>query len=186
MDISCCIYWTQALFTLLFCICLDRTLSESPDKKWYAAFPSIWMACSSRLLSLQSACCFHHKLVCCMRLSGQVNSSVCRHVHIYSNCMQVEVQRQKQQRRQQQLQSAQRSSSVIWRLISQGWLKSTYAFADHTRNALILSVFAFKVSTQMPRWLGLSSVSRYKIITYVHGHRFQDMFCVAWTHKAAI
>ncbi|KAL0056265.1 hypothetical protein WJX82_009363 [Trebouxia sp. C0006] len=57
----------------------------------------------------------------------------------------VEVQRQKQQRRQQQLQSAQRSSSVIWRLISQGWLKSTYAFADHTRNALILSVFAFKL-----------------------------------------
>ncbi|KAA6419431.1 MAG: Peroxisome biogenesis 12 [Trebouxia sp. A1-2] len=57
----------------------------------------------------------------------------------------VEVQRQKQQRRQQQLQSAQRSSSVIWRLVSQGWLRSAYAFADHTRNALILSVFAFKL-----------------------------------------
>ncbi|DBB06285.1 TPA: hypothetical protein ACH3X1_011860 [Trebouxia sp. C0004] len=57
----------------------------------------------------------------------------------------VEVQRQKQQRRQQQLQSAQQSSSVLWRLVSQGWLRSAYAFADHTRNALILSVFAFKL-----------------------------------------
>lgn len=57
----------------------------------------------------------------------------------------VEVQRQKQQRRQQQVESARRSSSVIWRLLSQGWLKCAYAFADHTRNALILSVFAFKL-----------------------------------------
>ena len=59
--------------------------------------------------------------------------------------MQVEVDRQKQQRRQLQLETARRSSSVLWRLLSQGWLKSAYAFADHTRNALILSVFAFKV-----------------------------------------
>ena len=59
--------------------------------------------------------------------------------------MQIEVQRQKQQRRQLQLEASQRSPSVILRLLSQGWLKSTYAFADHTRNALILSVFAFKV-----------------------------------------
>lgn len=57
----------------------------------------------------------------------------------------VEVQRQKQQRRQLQLEAAQRSPSVLWRLLSQGWLKSAYAFADHTRNALILSVFAFKL-----------------------------------------
>lgn len=59
--------------------------------------------------------------------------------------LQIEVQRQQQQRRQLQLEAAQRSPSVILRLLSQGWLKSTYAFADHTRNALILSVFAFKV-----------------------------------------
>lgn len=58
---------------------------------------------------------------------------------------QVEVQRRTQQRRQQQLDSARRSQSVIWRLLSQGWLRCAYAFADHTRNALILSVFAFKV-----------------------------------------
>ncbi|KAL3154018.1 hypothetical protein ABBQ32_013570 [Trebouxia sp. C0010 RCD-2024] len=57
----------------------------------------------------------------------------------------IEVQRQQQQRRQLQLEAAQRSPSVILRLLSQGWLKSTYAFADHTRNALILSVFAFKL-----------------------------------------
>lgn len=38
LDISCYIYWTQALFTLLFCIYLDRTLSGSPDRKWYTAF----------------------------------------------------------------------------------------------------------------------------------------------------
>lgn len=56
------------------------------------------------------------------------------------------MQRQKQQRRQQQLDTARSSPSVIWQLVSQGWLRCAYAFADHTRNALILSVFAFKVS----------------------------------------
>lgn len=75
--------------------------------------------------------------------------------------MQIEVQRQKQQRRQLQLEAAQRSPSVILRLLSQGWLKSTYAFADHTRNALILSVFAFKVwlcpDAYTQTWLALLS-----------------------------
>lgn len=32
-------------------------------------------------------------------------------------------------------------ASLLYRL----WLKATFALADHTRNALILSVFAFKV-----------------------------------------
>ena len=77
-----------------------------------------------------------------LKLKGTIVSSQAIHQVLLA---QVEVQRQKRQRRQQQLESAQRSSSVIWRLLSQGWLRSTYAVADHTRNALILSVFAFKV-----------------------------------------
>lgn len=84
--------------------------------------------------------------------------------------LQVEVQRQKQQRRQQQLESAQRSSSVIWRLLSQGWLRSAYAFADHTRNALILSVFAFKVCYMMHSQaypVNLISVSSVLITLYL-------------------
>lgn len=71
-----------------------------------------------------------------------VFNRICLKGHV----LQAEVQRQTQQRRQQQLESARRSSSLVWRLILQGWLKGAYAFADHTRNALILSVFAFKVS----------------------------------------
>lgn len=33
----------------------------------------------------------------------------------------------------------------LWRLLRQGWVRAGYAVADHTRGALILSVFAFKV-----------------------------------------
>ena len=33
----------------------------------------------------------------------------------------------------------------LWRLLRQGWARAGYAAADHTRSALILSVFAFKV-----------------------------------------
>jgi len=58
--------------------------------------PSIWMACSSRLLSLLLACCFlnfvlnfvsqHHKLFCCMRLSGKVTVAFADML-VYSGCM---------------------------------------------------------------------------------------------------
>ena len=60
---------------------------------------------------------------------------------------QVEVQRRKQRQRQHQLQAALQSGPWLVRVLRQGWLHSSYALADHTRNALILSVFAFKVRT---------------------------------------
>ena len=60
---------------------------------------------------------------------------------------QVEVQRRKQRQRQHQLQAALQSGPWLLRVLRQGWLHSSYALADHTRNALILSVFAFKVRT---------------------------------------
>ena len=55
------------------------------------------------------------------------------------------MQRRKQRLRQHQLQAALQSGPWLVRVLRQGWLHSSYALADHTRNALILSVFAFKV-----------------------------------------
>ena len=61
------------------------------------------------------------------------------------------MQRRKQRQRQQQLQAALQSGPWLVRVLRQGWLHSSYALADHTRNALILSVFAFKVCTCLDR-----------------------------------
>ena len=58
---------------------------------------------------------------------------------------QVEAERTKRFRRAQQLGNARAGSSSSGSVARQAWLFAGYALADHTRNALILSVFAFKV-----------------------------------------
>lgn len=70
-------------------------------------------------------------------------------LEVFTLPAQVEVQRRKQRQRQQQLQGALQSGPWLVRVLRQGWLHSSYALADHTRNALILSVFAFKVCTAL-------------------------------------
>ena len=104
------------------------------------------------------ACPLHYALVCSGLFESHMlladlelfKPSTCMHCvpracRLTGFAVQVEVQRQKEQRRQKQLDSASRSPSIVWQLLFKGWLKCAYAFADHTRNALILSVFAFKV-----------------------------------------
>lgn len=79
-----------------------------------------------------------------------------QHVVRVSGHEMVEVQRRKQRQRQQQLQGALQSGPWLVRVLRQGWLHSSYALADHTRNALILSVFAFKLL----EWWYLSAESK--------------------------
>ncbi|KAK9810536.1 hypothetical protein WJX72_012327 [[Myrmecia] bisecta] len=57
----------------------------------------------------------------------------------------VEAERQKQRQRRQQLQGIRQSSGPLIRWVKKAWTRSSFLFADHTRNALILSVFAFKL-----------------------------------------
>lgn len=40
---------------------------------------------------------------------------------------------------------AREGASLLWSLARQGYLRAAWLLTDHTRNALILSVFAFKV-----------------------------------------
>lgn len=54
--------------------------------------------------------------------------------------------RARARQREASLQKARDSASLLWRLIRQGYLRASWLFTDHTRNALILSVFAFKVN----------------------------------------
>lgn len=57
-------------------------------------------------------------------------------------------ERARQQRRADRLArlAAPGGGNWLWRLMRRGWVQAGYAVADHTRSALILSVFAFKVS----------------------------------------
>ncbi|KAK9868707.1 hypothetical protein WJX84_006575 [Apatococcus fuscideae] len=56
----------------------------------------------------------------------------------------MEGERRKGQARQKQLQRTP-SKPALLQLLQRGWLRATWAVADHTRNALILSVFGFKL-----------------------------------------
>jgi hypothetical protein len=59
---------------------------------------------------------------------------------------QVQAERAKQQARQRELGAVRSGSSLlIKRLAQEGLLRAGYALSDHTRNALILAVFGFKV-----------------------------------------
>ena len=89
-------------------------------------------------------------------LSGVVVSKggddlICCSGHDGICLLQVEAERAKSIRRRGQLQ---RAEAGLWltSLLRQGLLKAGYAFADHSRNALILAVFAFKVRTIYSRF----------------------------------
>lgn len=55
------------------------------------------------------------------------------------------MERHKQQQRQQQLVRAQQHSSDVVSVLQRAWLRGGSLVTDHLRNALILSVFGFKV-----------------------------------------
>lgn len=53
--------------------------------------------------------------------------------------------RAKRQQRRQELGAVRGSGNFVVRLVQEGLLRAGYAFTDHTRNALILAIFGFKV-----------------------------------------
>ena len=61
-----------------------------------------------------------------------------------SSALQVEAERSTRSRRAAELGRARAKGALPARLAREGFLRAGYALADHTRNALILSVFAFK------------------------------------------
>lgn len=68
--------------------------------------------------------------------------------------LQMQQKQARQQRRADRLArlAGPSGGSWLWRLLRRGWVQAGYAVADHTRSALILSVFAFKVRASL-RWL---------------------------------
>ena len=60
--------------------------------------------------------------------------------------LQVLSERNKQQQRRAQLLDARSQGNFLLRLLQEGLLRANYLFTDHTRNALILAVFGFRVS----------------------------------------
>ena len=68
--------------------------------------------------------------------------------------LQVQQERARQQRRADRLArlAGPSGGNWLWRLLRRGWVRAGYAVADHTRSALILSVFAFKVRPVQLRW----------------------------------
>lgn len=73
-------------------------------------------------------CCAVHGLTGCGMRSGQVLAD-----------------RAKRQQRRQEIVGVRSSGNFIVRLVQEGLLRTGYAFSDHTRNALILAIFGFKV-----------------------------------------
>ena len=62
--------------------------------------------------------------------------------------VQVLSERSKRQERRQQLLGVRSQGNFLWRALHEGLLRANYLFTDHTRNALILAVFGFRVSTR--------------------------------------
>jgi hypothetical protein len=62
-----------------------------------------------------------------------------------SDTTQAEAQRHKTAVRSGELAAVRGSGPALLRLLREAAARAGYLFADHTRNALILSVFAFKV-----------------------------------------
>ena len=54
-------------------------------------------------------------------------------------------ERSKRQERRQQLLGVRSQGNFLWRALHEGLLRANYLFTDHTRNALILAVFGFRV-----------------------------------------
>ena len=65
--------------------------------------------------------------------------------------LQVLSERNKQQQRRAQLLDARSQGNFLLRLLQEGLLRANYLFTDHTRNALILAVFGFRVSRSLKR-----------------------------------
>ena len=64
--------------------------------------------------------------------------------------LQVLSERSKRQERRQQLLGVRSQGNFLWRALHEGALRANYLFTDHTRNALILAVFGFRVSPANP------------------------------------
>ena len=60
--------------------------------------------------------------------------------------LQVLSERNKRQQRRAQLLDARSQGNYLFRLLQEALLRANYLFTDHTRNALILAVFGFRVS----------------------------------------
>lgn len=54
-------------------------------------------------------------------------------------------ERHRLRQREAALDKARQTASLLGRLLKLGYLRASWLFTDHTHNALILSVFAFKV-----------------------------------------
>lgn len=71
--------------------------------------------------------------------------------HLCSGQMEAGMQRQRR-RQERAAAAAQRGGPWLLQLLRRGWLRAGELATDHTRSVLILSVFAFKVSSA--RWIG--------------------------------
>jgi hypothetical protein len=82
-------------------------------------------------------------------------------MHSHTPCLlpQMQQDRDRLQRRAERLSrlGGGEGGPWLWRLLRQGWARAGYAAADHTRSALILSVFAFKVCG-WATWRGTAAV----------------------------
>ncbi|KAK9916810.1 hypothetical protein WJX75_007322 [Coccomyxa subellipsoidea] len=68
-----------------------------------------------------------------------------QHVERASGQQLVLADRAKRQQRRQEIVGVRSSGNFIVRLVQEGLLRTGYAFSDHTRNALILAIFGFKL-----------------------------------------
>jgi hypothetical protein len=69
----------------------------------------------------------------------------CSGAHLALLHPQAAVEQERARHREAALVKAREGASLLWSLAKQGCLRAAWLFTDHTRNALILSVFAFKV-----------------------------------------
>ena len=66
-------------------------------------------------------------------------------------CAQVLSERAKRQQRRAELLGVRSQGNFLFWALHEGMLRANYLFTDHTRNALILAVFGFRVSCQPQR-----------------------------------
>ncbi len=62
----------------------------------------------------------------------------------------MEAERAKQAARARELAGVRGGGGFLSRLAQEGLLRAGYALSDHTRNALILAIFGFKVRVSPP------------------------------------
>ena len=78
----------------------------------------------------------------------------CRVAHLTVLSPQAAVEQERARHREAALVKAREGASLLWSLAKQGYLRAAWLLTDHTRNALILSVFAFKVGVGHARGAG--------------------------------